>query len=380
VIGGGVVGLCVARELALRGATVRLIDRGGREGADRAAATTASLGVLSSPRGGRTPLARLSALARAAYPAFAAALLAETGLDPGYRAPGSLHVVPSPPRPAARAKLESAYRAAGVEARWIEGEELRRLAPIVRAEIPLGLHIPGEAVVDPAALARSLRASLAGLGVEIRDAGAGARLRLEPEPWVEVPGEDPIAGSTVVVAAGAWTPEVVGPSAAPAVPIHGVRGQAIEVRSSWDEGPSLRFPSGRFGRDYHIVARGNGTAWVGSTVEDVGLDARVTPEGVAELLAASSEVLSRPIGEGDIVRAWAGLRPRAMRPGGPFLGRIPGSDRAWVAAGHYRSGMLLGPISARFLVHAILGDEDALRREGFDPGSLAAFAPRSTLE
>ena len=65
-----------------------------------------------------------------------------------------------------------------------------------------------------------------------------------------------------------------------------------------------------------------------------------------------------------------------MRPGGPFLGKLPGAEDVWVASGHYRSGILLGPLSARFLVHAIFGDEDALRREGLDAGSFRAFAPR----
>jgi glycine oxidase len=163
---------------------------------------------------------------------------------------------------------------------------------------------------------------------------------------------------------------------APSVPVRPILGQALEVRSPWSEGPSLRFPSERLGRDYHVVARGGGAAWIGSTVEDAGFEARVTDAGIAELLEAATEVLSRPPGKGDVVRAWAGLRPKAMRPGGPFLGRIPGAENAWVAAGHYRSGMLLGPLSARLLVHAIHGDQEALRREGFDPESLQAFAPR----
>lgn len=371
MIGGGVVGMCVARELALRGARVSLIDR---RMPLHGPATPASLGVLSAPHGGRTPLRRLSALAHGAYPVFAAALRAETGLDPGYRVPGSLHLACTPPRPGARAKVEAAYHAAGVAARWIGGDELRRLAPVVRGEISSALHIPGEAVVEPSALARALHASLIVLGVEVRDEEA-VLIYVDREPVVELARGGTIAGSTVVVAAGAWTPEVAGAAAAPAIPVRPMRGQAIEVRSTWSEGPSLRFPSGRFGRDYHVVARGGGTAWVGSTVEEAGFDARVTEEGIGELLAAAGEVLSSPVRESDIVRAWAGLRPQAMRPGGPFLGRIPGADNAWVAAGHYRSGMLLGPLSARFLVHAIFGDEDALRRDGLDPETFRAFAP-----
>jgi glycine oxidase len=262
-----------------------------------------------------------------------------------------------------------------VAARWIDGDELRRLAPVVSDEIQTALHIPGEAVVEPSALSRALRASLLVLGVEVRDEEA-VRVHLDGDPLVELAGGDRVTGSIVIVAAGAWAPEVVGAGVAQVVPVRPIRGQAVEVRSAWSEGPSLRFPSERLGRDYHVVARGGGAAWIGSTVEDVGFEASVTESGIAELLEAASEVLSRPPTRSDVVRAWTGLRPKAMRPGGPFLGRIPGAENAWVAAGHYRSGMLLGPLSARLLVHALHGDEDALRREGFDPESFRTFAPR----
>jgi glycine oxidase len=125
-------------------------------------------------------------------------------------------------------------------------------------------------------------------------------------------------------------------------------------------------------KDYHVLAKGGGVVWVGSTVEDVGFDADVTEAGTRELLEAA-RVIFPEAGERDVIRAWAGLRPQALKRGGPFVGPLPGHEGVWVHCGHYRSGILLSPLTARLLAAQMAGDADAIRREGFQPEDLGAF-------
>lgn len=367
VIGGGIMGLSIARELAGRGAHVTVIERERQGGFRPGQATRASLGVLGAPHGTTSPMHRLTALAHGAYSRLAADLVRETGVDPGYRQSGSLRLLERVVSPEARARREKAFMESGVAVRWLEAEEIRSLVPGVSSRFANALEIPAEAIVHPVDLSRALRASCEKRGVRFVDDSGAARL--SPAGDVELEKGDVLRGATAVVAAGAWSTGVAGAGAPEVRP---VRGQAMEIRLAWT-GPNLRFAGPVPGFEYHIVGQ-KGAAWLGSTVEDAGFDPDVTEEGVAELLAAGRQVLP-DLGKADIVRTWVGLRPQARRPGGPFLGRLPGQSRAWIASGHYRSGILLGPMSARLLVDDMAEDEEAMRADGMDPETWKAFSP-----
>jgi glycine oxidase len=152
-----------------------------------------------------------------------------------------------------------------------------------------------------------------------------------------------------------------------------VRGQALEVELELGSSPVLHFQVPGSDRPYYILPKGPERAWVGSTVERVGFDAGTSPSGVAELEGAVRELL--PARELRVVRAWSGLRPRARRRGGPFLGPLPGREDVWVACGHYRSGIVLGPLSARLLAKQLLRRPVTRSEDGFDAAELRAFWP-----
>ena len=361
------VGLCVARELAGRGAEVTVVDRNGGEASRPGQATRASLGVLGAPHGTRTPLHRLTALAHGGYARFAEDLERETGIGTGFRASGSLRLLEHAVSPEARERREKAFKESAVAVHWLEGDAIRARAPGISDIFSTALEIPAEGIVHPARLLEALRASCAKRKVRlVADAGAA---RLSAGGDVELEKGGVLRGAEVVIAAGAWSTGAAGAGSPEVKPI---RGQAMEIRLPWT-GPNIRFSGLAPGFEYHLVGQ-EGKAWIGSTVEDAGFDPVVTKEGVAELVAAARSILPN-LTESDIERTWVGLRPQARKPGGPFLGRLPGRAGAWMASGHYRSGILLGPVSARLLVHDIAGDEDALGAEGIDPDTWRAFSP-----
>lgn len=379
VVGGGIAGLAAARELALRGARVTVYERGRiGERSGEGPATPASIGVLTAPRRGASPLRRLLAEAHRTYPEFAARIERESGIPVGFETSGSLHLFPRLPPANVRARREAVYRDAGLSPRWVEGAELEALAPGLPEAYRAALFVPEEARVDPRSLARALLEASRKLGVEVVE-GAGDVWIADPaSPRIELASGERAEGTACVIAAGAWSGEVarrlLGAGAGPdPLPVRPVRGQALDVRASRDRGPNLRFRPPGAERDDHILPRGSGRVWVGSTVEEAGFDPGVTEGGVRELLRAARAVLPDIRAE-DVVEAWSGLRPQAGVRGGPFVGPIPGARDVWVHAGHYRSGILLAPLTARILARAIAGEEDALRGEGFGPETLRALA------
>lgn len=349
IIGGGVIGLFIARRLAAGGLRVTLFDarRPGN------GASGAAVGVLQAPTPARSALGALCREGAEAYAGIAAELHEETGIDTGYRPCGCVHLRRDWPRDPQ--KELARWAQAGVEAAWCERDRIEELVPGYGGEESIGLELDREAVIDPPALVAALAASCRARGVEIiEEAGrlelAGkAGSALLPQPWASRLGAD----TRIVVAAGSWTPGVVQSLGQARVAVEPVRGQAIELEH---RPPACVVHFCLAGSAaYYLVPRPEERIWVGSTVEEVGYDDSPTPHGLAELLVAARSVLPS-IGEGDVRRQWAGLRPRAMRRGGPFIGRWPGIGNLWIAAGNYRSGILQAPPTARILCEAMAGD------------------------
>ena len=116
VIGGGVVGLSIARELAGTGRHVRVLERLAIGQRAVGIATPASLGILIPPADRPSLFGRLMLAGCRMYPDFCAQLAQETSLDPGFRVGGGLHLRRKPPRLAVRERLVAeSGRAAGRE-------------------------------------------------------------------------------------------------------------------------------------------------------------------------------------------------------------------------------------------------------------------------
>jgi glycine oxidase len=114
-----------------------------------------------------------------------------------------------------------------------------------------------------------------------------------------------------------------------------------------------------------------GTALIGATEEDAGFDLHTSQAALDQLrqrAAALIPVLGDSIAAPQI-EAWAGLRPAAA-DGLPLLGRLPGSRRQWIAAGHYRNGILLAPATAVALADLLEDKPLAVDLSAFDPARL----------
>jgi glycine oxidase len=347
IVGGGVVGLSLAYESATAGLKVRVIDR-GQPGCE---ASWAGAGILP-PAGDKPtndPTIELLRLSNRLHEEWSRRLRDETGVDNGFRRCGGLYLACDR---AAREELEHAarhWRELGVVSQVLTGAELPDIEPAI--ELGAGtacIWLSDEAQLRNPRHLKALVAACSRRGVDVSAGVAAEDFRIAGERVISVDTTDGrLAPGQVCIAGGPWAKALLGRLGAP-VGMKPIRGQMALLR---EHRPVLR----RIINDgpRYLVPRGDGRVLVGSTEEDAGFDKRTTAEAVSGLLDFA--VRTAPgLGAAEVERCWAGLRPATL-DGLPYLGRVPGLDNAYVAAGHFRSGLQLSPGTARVMCQLIQG-------------------------
>lgn len=345
IIGGGTIGLSIAYELTRRGREVTLIDRiaPGME------TSWAGAGILppAPAREVTDPVDQLRQLAMSLHPDWAAQLLAETGIDTGFRRCGGLYAATSPGERAALVGFHGLCQEQGIESRLISAGQVAELEPALQSrEIQSALDLPGECQLrNPRYLQALLKSCLA----------RGAQLAPPQEVTAIIPharggweihsNEGAIRAKTVCIAAGAWSQKLLA-SLDLECSVFPVRGQIVLYRC--DRRPFTRILN--VGPRY-LVPRDDGRVLVGSTEEEVGFNKSTTAEGIAELRALA-ESLVPELSRAEVERTWAGLRPASF-DSLPYLGEAPGREGLFVATGHYRSGIYLSPATGVFMADLI---------------------------
>ncbi|HEU5323285.1 MAG TPA: FAD-dependent oxidoreductase, partial [Methylomirabilota bacterium] len=200
-----------------------------------------------------------------------------------------------------------------------------------------------------------------GAGVLLRSGAAVARVVVEDgrARGVVVEG-DRFDADVVLVAAGAWTGQLLATADA-RLPVEPQRGQMVALTHV---PPVLAHCV--HGETVYLVPRPSGELLVGATVERVGFQGVVTAAGIAGLLAAATALVPA-LGKLAIGRMWCGFRPW-VPDGLPVLGPWPGVEGLFVATGHYRSGILLAPVTARLMTEWITAGRPSLAADDFLPG------------
>jgi glycine oxidase len=349
VIGAGMIGLATAYYLSERG--VREICVIDRESA-LAEASGANAGGLwfgqQSPELG--PLTTLAQTSSRLYDELAR----EFEFD--FRRTGLLELLYTESQTVEAAAKVKAVGAAGFRAQAIGSVELRQVEPSLGPG-PLGAILyPDEGQLHPgklgAALVRDLRAQ-------------GAAFCFGTEVTGIHPGRVGTSAGNVdtavtVIAAGAWTPlvtKVLGWTP----PIQPRRGQLLASEPCT---PLLRHTV--LGPKYYYWQLSEGHLAGGGTVEDVGFTRGVEERDLAdirkELNALIPAAASLPT-----AAAWSGFRPYCedLRP---VIGRVPGQERVYVAAGHFKKGIMLAPVTGKILADLIIDGCTDLPAAPVDPG------------
>jgi glycine oxidase len=343
--GAGIIGCAVAYELARRGARVTVIE--AREPGQ--GATQASAGVLAPfiEALEETPLQRLCVESLGMYDAFVDRVRQTSGMNIEYRRTGSLEVALDE---AEAEQLQAAAKAlAGKKVR----AELLGAADAISHEPSLApatvgaLFVPEHGYVAAPALTQALAMAARAHGADFR-----TRTRVER---VAADGKDgglrvdtssgAIAADAVVCATGSWAGDAVQAG----IPIRPVRGQMLYLRWRAETPPPSRVI---WGSRCYLVPWTDGTLLVGATMEEVGFVEQTTVAGVRTLLDAAHELLP-DTQSAEFLQARVGLRP-ATSDSLPVIGEWDDLPNFYFAAGHYRNGILLAPLTAHMIADAVL--------------------------
>ena len=339
------MGLLTARELALAGYGVTVLERGVIGGES----SWAGGGIVSPLYPWRYPQAvtALVTEAQAAYPALAQTLAERTGIDPEFFPCGLLML------DADDAEEALAWAATQPQAcmQALAADALRARLPGLAPTWRQGLWMPAIANIRNPRLLKAVGQLLEMDGVRVREHApvTGWRRQAGRVTGVELGDGSVISADAFVVCGGAWSAELLAQAGvAPALPVRPVRGQMILYRRPAGELPCIVLAEGRY-----VIPRRDGHVLCGSTLEETGFDKTPTAEARASLEATAVRLWPALAGQAPVAH-WAGLRPGSP-DGIPFIGRVPGVDNLWVNAGHYRNGLVLAPASARLLADLVAG-------------------------
>ncbi|MER2088239.1 MAG: glycine oxidase ThiO [Sporosarcina sp.] len=165
-----------------------------------------------------------------------------------------------------------------------------------------------------------------------------------------------ITAKHVVIAGGAASAELI-----PGLQMTAVKGQCMQLAAM-----GMQLPYTLFHNGCYIIPRPDGTLVVGATMEQDVTDLQTTYAGNLALKDIAERFIPG-LSQLPVIARWAGLRPKTIDDF-PYIGRVPGKENMYIAAGHFRNGILLAPATACMIRDLIIGNEiNTLRIDAFNP-------------
>jgi glycine oxidase len=356
IAGAGLIGGAIALELARAGVHVAVFDQGepGRE------ASWAGAGILSpAPENPATiPLVPLGKASMALYPEFVARVEEISGQDAGYRAKGTVDALFS--RDAARelSTHVALHHGWGLRAEAISGEDARELEPALSSEMEAAVLRPDEASVDNRALTQAVLHAARKSGAEIFACREVQGIWREKQRCAGLLLEDQkVSAKWTIIAAGAFSAAIAGADAY--APVRPAKGQMVSLRAD-----RIKIERVLWSDKIYLVPRNDGRILAGATVEYAGFDKKVTAGGLERLLSRAIQ-LAPDLAGARVEETWAGLRPDSPDHL-PILGPAD-VDGLLIATGHFRSGILLTPITAKLVCEWVTEKRVSVDWERFSP-------------
>jgi glycine oxidase len=346
IVGGGVIGLSIARELNKRGVrNIAIADRGevGREASHAAAGM-----LLPHAETDKADLFYEFCLESfGIYDSLAAELLEETDVDIELNREGTLYLAFDEKAADEIGRRFVWQNDSGLGVERLSASEILGLEPAISPDVLEGLFFPRDWQLENRKLLAALRKYAELNGISLLENCGIKDLVVEGGKLVGARGSGiDLLAENIVLATGAWSSFInIGGSPFPAE-VKPLKGQMICFRSE-----TKMLSKIVFGPNGYLVPRADGRVLAGATVEQVGFDKSVTADGVETLRAAAAH-MAPAIGALEIVDSWAGLRPM-VGDGLPVLGGMQGISGLNIATAHFRNGILLAPLTARVIADAI---------------------------
>ena len=346
VVGGGIIGMTTARELAMQGASVALFDKGelGKE------ASWAAGGILSSmrPWAEHPASAELSGQGKTDYPKYSASLKDETGIDPEYVRSGLIVI-----------DENHAVKISG----WARSKGIKVSKDIQHS--PASLKLPNHSVLlpeiaqlRPPRLLNAVHKSLRQLSVSIFENTAITNLATKNKQFEYVEFEGGKAGAgAIIITAGAWSKSILA-NISIDIDMKPIHGQMICVKPAEQILQTMILDGG-----HYLIPRLDGHVLIGSTMEEFGFKKETTISARQELLDWAYSLWPY-LSSAQVVKQWSGLRP-STDSGKPIIGLALPFKNIYLNTGHFRKGILQAPASARLLADTLAGNSSFMDIDQF---------------
>lgn len=349
IIGGGVVGMTTARELAIRGFSIGLFDK-GKLGLE---ASWAAGGILSSMRPwSESPDSfELSSQGKMMYADFVTELKEQTGIDAEYYISGLLMVNSQDIN---QARQWASHNRIPFSKKYKDYS--------AKIQLPAEkIFFPEIAQVRVPRLLKALHASLLKLNVTIFENMPVTEISItENRCEYIMAGGNRYYADNFIITTGAWSGQILGMGKnSGSVPIKPVLGQMLCVKF-----PEQQLDTMVLDGERYFIPRKDGHVLIGSTMENVGFNKKTTQLAKRELMDWAC-ALWPEMTKAEFTKHWSGLRP-ATEHGKPFLGQLMDYENIYINAGHFRKGILQAPVCAKKIVDIICKESRYVDRVVFD--------------
>lgn len=340
IVGGGLIGLSIAWQMARKGLPVKVLERGST-GKKASWAGAGMLTPYSEAGFEDDELFRMGEESLYLYPRFLAELKEDLGVEVPLDSHGTLIVGKDRDDLEYLRRIHAFKLHRGFLVKWLSGEEAREYEPLLSPRITSAIWLEKECQVNNRHLLGALKEAFLLKGGKLFENSAATEVVAEGGKviGVKIQEGDFFEASKVIIAAGAWSGKIRVPSGVHKPQLRPVKGQILTLRM--EEGRELRHvvrsPT------VYLVPKLDGTLRVGASSEDLGMDERVTAGPVMDLLRDAWELLPS-IYEFSIEDISVGLRP-STDDHLPSVGESE-VEGLYYSTGHGRGGILFAPLTS----------------------------------
>lgn len=359
VVGGGIIGASCAFELAKKGLRTALLDSCPfGQGASGNSAAMLEF-QLDAHRG--EPFFSLAKASDALFPSLHQEIKNLTQIDFQYERCGILQLALNDQEAETLQNEALRQQELGLEITWLSSEQLRKKLPFLSLASFGGVIYEGDGQVSGEKFLAGMIAAARASGAHIENNLKTISLQIESGrvTSVQTPNKN-FQARFVVITAGAWTDQLLEPLHIQ-MGIEPIRGQLVIYDTPRHEFP---FPVYTKSGGY-VTPKQDGYALAGTTVERVGFDNSTTQEG-EDVIRNFARTLFPHLSRVHVRGVTSGLRPKSPDDL-PIIGPLPDHPNVIVAAGHYRNGILLAPITAKIVTAIVTHDTPPVPIQPFLP-------------
>ncbi|MDM5336988.1 glycine oxidase ThiO [Fictibacillus enclensis] len=358
IVGGGVIGSSIAYFLRRHTPYNVLVLERNKIGSEASSAAAGMLGAQAEIHEAG-PLYEMARQSRQLFPELSYELKEISGVDMEWVDKGLFKTAKDSCEAERLQDLAAFHRANGQPAEWMDVDEFCKKEPNASAELAGALFLPKDGQVNAPKLTQAYAQAAVKLGADFMEYTEAAGFEFAQLGTGVQTSAGTFYGEKLVLASGVWTGRLAAQTGLH-MPVFPVKGECL----------SLNFmepviTSSIISKDCYLVPKQGGRLVIGATMRTGTYDRKVTAEAVGQLLDGAIKVVPG-IRNGEWEKAWSGFRPQTP-DGLPYMGKHPNHSNIYFAAGHFRNGILLSPITGQWITELVCGRKEEQSLNEFAP-------------